>query len=326
MGSSRSEDAKLARLAKLAQETPSPATAGELRQLFSNASHHVVAQAAQITAKAGLKELVQDMVAAFDRYLVDPLQTDKNCVGKIAIIDALNELDCQEPEIFLTGVRYVQMEPRWGKSEDAAGPVRIGSASGLVRIDYRGVLPILVDLLVDGDRMVRIAAAQSLAAHGSDGALLLLRLKARFGDAEADVVAECLAGLLRAVPQESLAFVAEFLHVANPAIVDGALLALGNSHQPEAFSVLQSFWSKEVPPDLRETTLIAISLLRLPVATEFLLKLLAETPEATARSALAALAIHSYDVRLRERVASIVATRANAVLSRLFEEEFTGGH
>jgi len=128
---------------------------------------------------------------------------------------------------------------------------------------------------------------------------------------------------MRVTPQESLAFVAEFLHGPDSAIADGALLALGNSHQPEAFGVLESFWNKGLPPGLGDSTLIAISLLRLPVATEFLLKLLTEAPEATAASALTALAIHSYDMRLRGRVSSIVATRASAELS-LFAAECTG--
>jgi HEAT repeat protein len=323
MPASRSEDAKLARLAVLADEPPSSALTAELRQLIKNSSHHVVAQAVQIAAKTRLAGLAADMVAAFDRFLIDPLKSDKNCIGKIAIIDALNELDYQPPDFFLTGVRYVQMEPRWGKLEDSAAPVRIGCAIALVRIDYRGALPILVDLLIDEDRTVRIAAAQSLAAHGSDSALLLLRLKARVGDAKPEVIGECLAGLLRVVPQDSLAFVAEFLRSEDLAVAETALLALGNSRQPEAFDMLKAFWKESPAVELHETTLIAMSLLRLPAATDFLLSLLAEAPEPTAALALSALAIHSYDKRVQERVAAVVDDRASMVLSNLFKERFS---
>ena len=326
MRPSRSEDAKLARLGVLAREAPSPEMAAELRQLIKNSSHHVVAQAVQIAAQARLAELAADMAAAFDRFLIDPLKSDKNCVGKIAIIDALNELDDQQPDVLLKGVRYVQMEPRWGKSEDSAAPVRAGSAIGLVRVDYRGTLPILVDLLADPVRTVRIAAAQALAAHGSDAALLLLRLKARLGDAEPDVIGECLAGLMRVVPQESLAFVAEFLRSKDPAIAESALLALGNSRQPEAFESLKAFWNERPAVDLHETTLIAMSLLRLPAATDFLLWLLAEAPESTAALSLSALAIHSYDKHVHDRVASVVGARASLVLSGLFQEKFDSSH
>src|SRR5262249_1492006 len=128
-----------------------------MRQLIKNSSHHVVAQAAAVAAKLKLAQAADELVAPFERFLVQPPKSDKNCVGKIAIIDALNDLDYQRPEVFLKGVRYIQMEPRWGKSEDAADAVRAGCAIGLVRIDYRGVLPILVDLLNDEFHTVRIA-------------------------------------------------------------------------------------------------------------------------------------------------------------------------
>jgi HEAT repeat protein len=320
MRASRSEDAKLERLSLLAQEEPSPAIAAELRQLIKNSSHHVVAQAAAIAAKMKLAVVENELVAAFDRYLIDPLKSDKNCVGKVAIIDALNELDYQLADVFLKGVRYVQMEPRWGKLEDAADAVRAGCAIGLVRIDYREVLPILVDLLNDEAHTVRIAAAQSLAAHASEAALLLLRLKARVGDAMPEVVGECLAGLMRAAPEESQPFVAEFLQHADAAIAEGALVALGNSHRPEAFEVLRAYWQKNTRPDLRETALLAISLLRLPAASDFLIALVEEATEPTAAEAISALAIHFYDNRLRERVALVVNARSSWKLSSVFEE------
>jgi HEAT repeat protein len=320
MRESRSEDAKLARLGVLAQAEPSPEVAGELRQLVKNSSHHVVAQAAAVAAKMKLADVADELVAAFERYLIDPQKSDKNCIGKIAIIDALNELDYQQPEAFLKGVRYVQLEPRWGKLEDAADAVRAGCAIGLVRIDYREVLPILVDLLDDDFYTVRVAAAQSLAAHASDAALLLLRLKARLGDERAEVVGECLAGLMRVTPEVSLPFVAEFLEHEDADVVESALIALGNSHRADAWELLRSYWQKNRRPDVRETTLLAMSLLRIPTATDFLIDLVKDAPEATAAQAISALAIHFYDKRLRERVAAVVDERSSRELSELFEK------
>jgi HEAT repeat protein len=190
-----------------------------------------------------------------------------------------------------------------------------------VRIDYRGVLPILVDLLNDQAWTVRIAAAQSLAAHASDAALLLLRLKARLGDQKADVVGECLNGLMRVTPQESLPFVAEFLQSGDATIAESALLVLGNSHQPEAFEILNVFWQTNMVPDLRETTLLAISLLRLPVANDFLITLVKQDPESTAALALSVLAVHFYDERVYDRVTSAVSERSSSVLSALLKEK-----
>jgi hypothetical protein len=114
--------------------------------------------------------------------------------------------------------------------------------------------------------------------------------------------------------------VAEFLRSEDLAVAESALFALGNSRQPEAFDMLQAFWKESPAAELHETTLIAMSLLRLAAANDFLLSLLAEAPEPTAALALSALAIHSYDKRVQERVAAVVDDRASPVLSKLFKE------
>jgi hypothetical protein len=71
MSESRSEDAKLARLGLLAQAEPAPELAAELRQLIKSSSHRVVAQAAAIAAKMKFAEVADEIVAAFDRFLIE---------------------------------------------------------------------------------------------------------------------------------------------------------------------------------------------------------------------------------------------------------------
>jgi HEAT repeat protein len=318
MAKARSTDAKLERLKTLRDAAPSPEVASELRKTIGDSSNHVIAAAAALIARFHFSELAAELASAFDGLMVDPIKTDKTCAGKTAIVDALNELDFQEPDVFLAGARHIQMEPAWGGARDTAASLRAGCAIALVRIGHRESLPVLVDLLADSERVVRLAAAQALAGSGTTAALLLLRLKARLGDKEADVTGECLTGLMRLEPQESAPFVAEFLESGDSSVAEAALLALGNSRRPEAFEILKTFWERRLRIDLRETALVAMALLRLPAATDFLLALLADAPESSALSALSALAVLSYDPCVREQTAAAVEKRDSEALRNAF--------
>jgi HEAT repeat protein len=306
------------------RNTPaSPQLLAELRAALVDNSNFVVAEAAEIAAKAQLGELAPDLIAAFDRFFENPLKRDKLCKAKNAIAEALNQLDCAEEEFFWRGARYVQLEPVWGGSQDMAAPLRVACALSLVRTRAHGVLPYLVDLLCDSEKPARIGAAQALAYSETDAAYLLLRLKARIGDKEPEVIAECFSGLLQLHPDEGVAFVAEFLEAPDSSIQEAAILALGGSRRREAFECLKEFWEKSLDARMKEVALMAVSILRLAPATDFLLGLVATGNEAVAEAALAALALHCYDERLRERTAAAVAAASDqTALRRHFEERF----
>jgi HEAT repeat protein len=322
MPTARSDDALLAQLSAPDYDPKKPESVATLRQAIRKSSHHVVAKAAELVAKARLVELATDLVAAFDRFLIDPVKSDKVCIGKIAILDALNELDFQPPEIFLSGVRYVQMEPAYGGKSDTAGPVRCRCATALVRIDHPQALELLVDLLLDSIPAVRIAAVQGIGAYGPPIASLLLRLKARLGDEKPDVTAECLTEMIRVQPIEAIRFAAEFLESPDEDVVTAALLALGNSRRLEAFPVLKSYFDSAPALDLIEPTLVAMALLRQPVATEFLFRQLREARLEVAKLALSALAILAYDRRVREECESTVEARGDKSLRDLFRTQY----
>src|SRR5262245_51666914 len=145
----RTTDAKLERLKLLRDEKSSPAVAHELQKFLRDASNHVVATAAKLAARFRLLELARDLVAAFDGFMIDPTETDKTCSAKTAIVDALNDLDFQEPEIFLRGIRHIQLEPVWGGSRDTAADLRAGCAMAVVRIGHPQANALLADLLAD---------------------------------------------------------------------------------------------------------------------------------------------------------------------------------
>jgi HEAT repeat protein len=315
-------EGKLARLRLLRHETEMPILARELGGFLKDASNFVVAEAATISGKARLTDLEPDLIAAFDRFLDDPVKRDKQCQAKIAIAEAMNELESSSESFFWKGARYIQMEPVWGGSQDTAAPVRVACAFGLVRTRARGVQAYLVDLLCDPEKPARIGAAQALTCTGIDAAYLLLRLKSRLGDKDPEILSECFNGIADLNPQEGIPFIAEFLDSPEAAFQEAAILALGDSRRIEAFEILQQFWTRPGNTGLQETVLMAFALLRLQPATDLLLSLIGNNSADVARAALSSLALHRYDERLKERVAAEVARCAKSDLQAHFEERF----
>jgi HEAT repeat protein len=319
MGKARSVEAKLARLNSLAKEPVTPAVVAELRKFLGDPSNLVVAEAAEIAGEANRADLVPDLAAAFDRFMADPEDTDKQCRAKITVVEALNKMEYEKPDVFLRGIRHIQPEPIWGGTRDTAGPLRAAAAFGLVRLGHRDSVPLLVDLLVDAEKVARVAAVQALEAAGSVAAAPLLRFKARVGDEEPQVTGECLTALLRLEP-EALGFVAEFLRTGDEAVQECAALALGESRRPGAFEVLRDFAADLPPGSVQEAVFLALSMLRLPAAIDLLVAKIAERD--TARAAVAALAIHRHNERVKDRVAAAVAQAEDPGLQAWFVQKY----
>ena len=70
---------------------------------------------------------------------------------------------------------------------------------------------------------------------------------------------------------------------------------------------------------------MALAILRLPVAIDFLLARVGDEEDAVARLAVAALALHRYDDRIRERTAAAVSASGRASLLAFFKERFHVG-
>jgi HEAT repeat protein len=319
MAKLRGVEAKLARLRSIRKEPVSPAVIGELKTLLADPCNFVAAEAAAIIGDARLRDLTPDLVAAFDRFMIDPEDTDKLCRAKIAIVAALNNLEYDQPDVYLRGVGHVQERSTNPQPHDSAGPLRGDSALGLVRINYPNVVNLLVDLLFDDERVTRVACVQAVEGSGSVAAVPLLRFKALAGDKEPEVTCECFSALLKLDP-ESVAFVARFLHHGNEAIQEGAALALGETRRAGAFEVLRDFSARLRLGTLLEAVLLAIAMLRSPAAVDYLVELVARNDAACA--ALSALAIHRHTDKIRERVAAAVAQTNNPSLQARFEEKF----
>jgi HEAT repeat protein len=321
MAKARSLESRLAHLNQLRQDLSHPSLTQELRTALADRANFVVAKAAEMISQANGAGLANDLVAAFDRMLVNPLETDKLCVGKTAVVEALNRIEFDSDDFFRRSIRYVQMEPVWKGKEDSAGAVRVACAAGLVRLNPITSLPYLADLLADEEKVVRMGAAQVLAGCMASAAVPLLRLKVRLGDGDPEVISECFSSLLTLDKESAIPFVAEFLSVGDPAVCSAAILALGESRQLTALEPLTRLWNQGVGGDLREELLLAITLLRLPASTAFLLDLLDSRPEHAA-AVVAALAVLRHDAHVRNRVEATIVRSGSAALRSVFQDKF----
>jgi hypothetical protein len=305
-----------------ARESPgSKESLAILRKGLSDRVSIVVARAAELAGELCGTALVPEMSAAFHRFLSDPSK-DKGCLAKTAIVEALTRLEHPDPEVFLEGIRHVQMEPVWGGSEDTAAWLRGLCAIGLVGCDHPQVLSRLVDVLADREKSARLGAARALGGLGRPEGALLLRLKALQGDADVEVVSECFRSLLTLEPPgEATSFVARFLGSVDEAIAEAAALALGESRLPQALEVLRGSFQQARGKSFRRVLLVAVALLRTAPATEFLVSLLAAESVETARGALTALGPFLYGDELRESVRKAVSARGDGALEDLFESE-----
>jgi hypothetical protein len=317
-----SVEARLGALNLLREVPPSPQRTKDLRAHLSDRTSLLVAKAAQIAGDLAEKELVPDLVRAFDQLMVNPTQTDKGCLAKTKIVKALNTLECEQEEAFLKGIRHVQLEPAYGGPVDTACELRVASALGLVRMGSSEALTELVTLMADKEVEARIGAVRALAYSEQEEASLLLRFKVLTGDREASVISECFAALMRLSPRKSLAFVARFVDPGYPSLCEPAALAIGESRLSEAFELLKEKWEGIVHTHFRRMLLLPMALARQEAALEFLLSVVATKDVETAAAAITALAIYRQDARIRERVRTTIAGCKNAGLQSAFEREF----
>jgi HEAT repeat protein len=316
----RGADARLARLQALRDEPVSPEATAELRRCLADPSSVVVAEAAKVIKERSVSDLAGDLVTAFDRFMIDPEKSDRQCRAKIEIVDALNRLEYAEPDVFLRGLSHRQ-DPRFGApGQDAAGTLRAFCALGLARIGHPGAVHLLTELLLDSDDTARAGAARALGGLGSLDAVPLLRYKVRTGDRVVDVIGECFASLLSISFEDSLLFVAPFLRHRDSAMQTAVVLAVAETRRPEAFDLLRDYWP-EAPDDLRESLLAAVALFRLPTAIDFLIGLIAGK-DPSACGAVSALAIHRHNPRVVASIAAAVEANGEESVREWFRTKF----
>lgn len=285
----RAFDTELAGLDALREASPAVAEP-ELVKALALRNNLMVARAAAITLHHQLTRLTPSLAAAFPRFLQNAAKSDPQCWAKNAIAKTLAAFEYQKSELFLSGIRHIQLEPVWGGSADTAGPLRGTCALALVQcreLNSHRLLVHLVPLLADKELPVRINAVRAIEQVGNDSAALLLRLLAQFPSDEPEFLGACYSGVLTLEGTGAIEWAAQFLPREDDSAAEAAM-AIAQTHTPEAFERLRATFGAVRDPWFRETLLAAIALTRQQEATSWLLGLVAND-EANAGPAQEAL-------------------------------------
>ena len=283
-----------------------------LRAFLSNRSNLVVARAASIAGDLRITELVPDLAAAFHRLMANPAKLDKGCAGTSAIVVALYAMEYDSADVYLKGVRHIQMESAYGPPVDAAAQLRGDSALGLVGTRHPDALFEVVRLLADKEPRARMGAARAIGSLVGETGELLLLLKVLAGDSETDVLGECFSGMLASGSERSLRFVRAYLDHEDRAIAEAAILALGASRLPGAIDALRKKWGRTVQGPIRKTLLLALATARQDAALEFLLSLVAEGDSRVASEVVTALRTYRNEERVRKALEEALEKRGTA--------------
>ena len=318
-------DRKLAALEALRSSDDRAASRDQLRKALNDRNNYVVSRAAAIAADMRRDELLPDVLAAFDRFFVDPVKTDPQCLAKNALASALRDLGHRGAEAFSRGIVHVQLEPTWGGRADSAATLRGICALALVDcpLDPLEILTYLADGLADPDKLVRINSAIAISQLGRPEGVLLLRLKLLSGDGEPDVLGQCFTSLLGLAPTGGVSFVSRFLRSTDEEVRLEAASALAQCRDPRAVEALAEFWQEPLLSlDVRRAIVIGLGASPLPEAADFLLTCVSREPPELAETAIASLATSRFQAESRPRLAAAVHARANAHLTSIFEQTF----
>jgi HEAT repeat protein len=160
---------------------------------------------------------------------------------------------------------------------------------------------------------------------GGDESPLLLRLKARAGDAEPPVLGQVFESLFRLEGPEAIGFIARFLDDASGDVQGEAALALAGSRRPEALEALEAAYLRTHDRDSREILVRAISAARQDRGFDFLLKIVRNGRAAEACAALEALALHRESPEIWRRVEDTVKEAGTAAQARFRNLTASGG-
>jgi HEAT repeat protein len=306
----QSPEEKIEALSAIAAASERNELDATLQKALEDRHFRVVAKAASLVGERSLHERTKDLIAAYARFLDDPIKRDPSCIAKQAIVRALITLDCQDVNFYLAGIRYRQLEPVWGGTADTAIDVRCSCAMGLAASGYTRAIHELTELLNDPEARARSGAARAISCCHPQEAEALLRFKVLIGDAEPEVIGECFTALLAIAADACLPLVAKYLSGTDPALADLAALALGESRHPGALAHLRAAWDEVYVPEPKRAVLLrAAALHRTEPAFEWLLGIIESGKRAHADIAVDALAVYERNTKLAERVREALAKR-----------------
>ena len=240
MAGKRSFEDQIAALEELRSQ-PEEARVGPLRKALAQRNNFLAAKAADLAREFRMAQLMPELLSAFERFFENPEKSDPQCWAKNSLSAAFAALEHQDSEVFLRGMRHIQMEPVWGGLSDTAGTLRATCALGLVQcrsLTEKDLLDHLVELFGDKDKAVRAEVVRAVEQLDSPSAALLLRLKAVLGNDEPEVLGACYGGVLRIEGVRAIPWVQRFLASADDSAAEAAL-AIAGTHSTAGFKVLR---------------------------------------------------------------------------------------
>ena len=322
--SPRGFDEQMAALDALKDQPLDAASRELIRKSIAGKSNFLTAKAARLVEENQLADLVPELIAAFERFFANAEKTDPQCWAKNALSRALSKLGCRDKDVFLRGLHHHQMEPVWGGRSDTAGTLRGNCAHALMGCEgliAQDVLLLLIDLLADADKAVRVEAVRAIAQL-DEMAVPVLRLRALIPGEDPEVLSVCFSALLAIDRHGSIAFVARFLENGDDAAAEAAF-ALAETHEPAALAALMNLrqhpTAASTEPWFAGVLLSAIALTRLPQALSYLIGLI-ESEDRDAPLAIEAVAKGSPSAELRARLEQAVKETGSPRLKKFLQE------
>jgi HEAT repeat protein len=283
-----------------------------LRKMLAHRNNFLVSKAARLVEDLELSALLPDVIAAYDRFFIDPGKTDPKCWAKEALAKALVKLGHRQRDAYLRGMRHHQLEPSFGPPEDSAGTLRGTCTHALVDcpgLSDAELLTVLLEPLTDTDKTVRMEAARAIGNVGGVSAALLMRLRAMLGPAlrdqdDPEVLGAVYSALLSLEGTAAIPLVAKALEEGDDTAGEAAF-ALAELRSQEALAVLIARLREGADGWFTSVLLSAIALTRLPEAIDFLLAMITRDAR-EAPGAIEAMGRTAPSAELRARVEQAV--------------------
>ena len=317
---SKTTDAKINALSDIVAREQGEAVTSALRKALKDRSNFLVGKAATWCQETLSYDLINDLHTAYERFMRNPLKTDKTCAAKRCIATALYELDYDNTDFYRSAISYQQIEPVYGGHVNTSIDVRCVSALGLMAHGNADDLFYILELLHDSEAQARIGALKAIALAQPFHAELILRQKIISGDPASEVVNEAFNRLMHVGAERSLDFVAKYLH-EDDVQAQAAAWALGESKLEDALTILiEASEQTLISLDNETTFLQAIALLRSQKAIDYLLLQVEEAPSRRRCQAIKALSFYNHDTELKSKIAERIENINDKNVHNTFSE------
>ena len=320
----RGGDALLEALRSVSEAPETDAARAVIERALAHDNWLIVSQAAALVGRHLLHGFEPALREVWNRFVANAAKADPGCRAKEAALTALDQLETLDPDPFLPAIRYVQLEPVAGGRVDTAGGVRQRGLYALLRMHHSDAGLFAGELMADADAAVRRGVCRGLGQYGNRDSASLLLYKLHSGDEDPVVVSEAAAALLDLASDVGLDLLGRWLRSHDESHREAAALALGQSHEEAAISLLVRWLDDGLGDDDFELGARALGLSRSDTARNALLAIVQNGARRRAEQAVHALGVHSYDARLARQVRERAASNERAELGSLVDRVF--GH